>query len=163
MTFEEEYKKVYSEYLEVIVPLVSFYESISNSFPIGILNEIRAIFTHIAKSVILESDKDKKGQIEKAKGHMMRAIRDCYKYNCMAVEEKYKIFMSLSNVSDKVREKAFNLHEKAIDALYIARRMENNPASDAMAEEIHRQYKDAYDIYLTINALIKDNSTEIKS
>lgn len=71
--------------------------------------------------------------------------------------------MSLSNVSDKVREKAFNLHEKAIDALYIARRMENNPASDAMAEEIHRQYKDAYDVYLTINAFIKDNSTEIKS
>ncbi len=163
MTFDEEYKKIYSDYLEVIVPLVSFYESISSSFPIGILNEIRAIFTHIAKSVILESDEDKKRQIEKISGHMMRAIRDCYKYNCMAIEEKYKIFMSLSNVLDKVREKAFDLHEKAIDALYIARRMENGAASDAKAEEIHGQYKDAYNIFLTINALIKDNSTEFKS
>lgn len=163
MTFDEEYKKIYSDYLEVIVPLVSFYESISSSFPIGILNEIRAIFTHIAKSVILESDEDKKRQIEKISGHMMRSIRDCYKYNCMAIEEKYKIFMSLSNVLDKVREKAFDLHEKAIDALYIARRMENGAASDAKAEEIHGQYKDAYNIFLTINALIKDNSTEFKS
>ena len=157
MTFDEEYKKIYFDYLEVIVPLVSFYESISSSFPIGILNEIRAIFTHIAKSVILESDEDKKRQIEKISGHMMRAIRDCYKYNCMAIEEKYKIFMSLSNVLDKVREKAFDLHEKAIDALYIARRMENGAASDAKAEGIHGQDKDAYNIFLTINALIKDN------
>ena len=81
MTFDEEYKKIYSDYLEVIVPLVSFYESISSSFPIGILNEIRAIFTHIAKSVILESDEDKKRQIEKISGNMVAAIRGCYMYN----------------------------------------------------------------------------------
>lgn len=62
-------------------------------FPIEILNEIRAIFTHFSRiydeSV---SDEEISSEIKKAEGHLNRAILDCYKYNCVSLYDFYNQF-----------------------------------------------------------------------
>lgn len=152
---EERVNKIYSKYINIITEQINRYETLMNSFPIGILNEIRAVFTHLARASFL-SDGAKEKQIEKAEGHITRAIRDCYKYNCLAIEDKYKEFMSLKAVSEEDRLYVFSLHEKAIDALFLARRMENSIDSYNNSDEIDAKYGEAYQFFDELHNKIRD-------
>lgn len=159
MSLEKEYNEIYAQYLSSVVPLIESYEVLSNTFPIGILNEIRAVFTHMAKAAALTGVEQKESQIKKARGHMTRALRDCYKYNCMAMEDQYKDFMSVCDSNVTLKEKVFCMRETALDALFAARKMESSFDSDSKIEEIHCKYREAYNKYSEMYEMIKSYST----
>lgn len=155
------YKDLYSEYLNTVTSMISRYETLTNAFPIGILNELRAILTHLAKAELSDGD-GKEKQVGKAEGHLTRAIRDCYKYNCMAIDDRYKEFMTLEAVPQDERAKIFSAHEKALDLLLAARKAENSVDSDSQAEDICEKYKLAYNAFDAIYSQIREISGTIQ-
>jgi hypothetical protein len=73
--------ELYGIYREKLKPLIFIVESFTNKFPIQVLNEIRSVQDHIA-SCFLNGNADDSiclKEIGKAKGHLQRAIADCYK------------------------------------------------------------------------------------
>ena len=101
MTIKERIKKIYEDYLNLIVPLIEQYEVLENEFPVGVLNEIRALFTHMAKASNTQGKICSK-EVGKAEGHITRLLRDCYKYNCVALEKKYREY--ISSLADELRQ-----------------------------------------------------------
>ena len=70
----------YKEYNTKLKPILALLEAEIQQFPINILNEVRAIHDHIARTYGDDLDlKQKEKQIELALRHINRAILDCYK------------------------------------------------------------------------------------
>lgn len=162
MDYNSKCKKIFSDYLNIVTPLITRYEVLSNTFPIGILNEMRAIFTHLAKAnEASESNKEK--EINKACGHLTRMIRDAYKYNCLALENKYSQFVNLilknnTNLSEELNEQIkliYDTHEIAIGYLFVARQLENSVDSDSIEDQIYENYKKAVNEFEKVDELIK--------
>lgn len=86
MTMQE----IYKQYLEIICPFIVLLEAEDNEFPIEIMNEIRAIFTHIARCEMSSDETVKENNVEKARNHLKRAILDCFKYSCLTYNNKRK-------------------------------------------------------------------------
>lgn len=116
-------EQIYNNYLNIVCRQTLRYESLANEFPTGVLNEIRSTFTHIA---IIGTRKvvDIEHELQLAEGHMKRAIRDCYKYNCVAYENSYIIFHN-NFVKDKYTNDCLiqieEEHDKAINHMILAR------------------------------------------
>jgi hypothetical protein len=96
-TFRKDLKKI-----------IFLVEVCTNRFPGQVLNEIRAFTDHIASCFIVSNtDVDCFNELNKAKGHLKRAIFDCYKIlleiyypdAVLSFHEQYK-FVNLCIVSD---------------------------------------------------------------
>ena len=96
----DEIRGIYSDYRNIIRPYIAFLELFDGEFPVEILNEIRAVFQHLARcyynegtqdAVITQDDIEK--NIQKAKGHIHRALLDCFKYSCLTLFDEYQMFM----------------------------------------------------------------------
>ncbi|MCL2747860.1 MAG: hypothetical protein FWE59_04315 [Oscillospiraceae bacterium] len=74
LSFEERINEIYKKYINVICPYILQYELLDTTFPIEILNEIRAVFTHFAKCHLSE----KAVQKEKKSIKSGRAYKACY-------------------------------------------------------------------------------------
>ena len=92
---EEEITSIYGSYLKTIAPFVAELEALDGEFPIEILNEVRAIFTHFARCSMSDKIEVKKDNVSKASRHEKRAILDCFKYLCVAYDDKYREFERL--------------------------------------------------------------------
>lgn len=73
--------EIYRKYQDIIAPYIIELEVRDSEFPIEILNEIRAIFTHLSRYKIQNSEED----LSAAEGHLKRAMLDCYKYLCISI------------------------------------------------------------------------------
>lgn len=77
--FKEEYQKqiadIYKQYQQTVKPYVAQLEVMENEFPIEILNEVRAIMSHIAKCYEITNEELIQKNIGKAKSHMKRCVR----------------------------------------------------------------------------------------
>ena len=149
MTSKERIQKIYSEYLNSITPLIERYEIFENKYPVGIFNEIRALFTHIAKAENMSGD-ERTREINKAESHVTRLLRDCYKYNCVALENKY--IESMAVLQKKVCDsnsltELLKKHNAALDALFVAKCLESSIEAYQKENEIYENYKKAFDIY----------------
>lgn len=71
-----------------------------NEFPIEILNEVRAIMSHIAKCYEITNEELIQKNIGKAKSHMKRCVLDCYKYLCLAYSDYYENFVHKYRFTD---------------------------------------------------------------
>lgn len=71
---------IYDAYANVIAPFIVQLEALDGEFPVEILNEIRAIFTHISRCSLAETEVIYQDNIAKAERHVKRAILDCHKY-----------------------------------------------------------------------------------
>ena len=153
---KERLKKIYSDYLEIICPLIASHELLENKFPVGILNEIRALLTHIAKAESTDGE-TRDREIAKAESHVTRLQRDCYKYNCVALERKYVEYMKHLQANPVENLSILGLvktHEAAIDALFVAKTLESSIESYSRETEIYENYKKAYDLYNEIRASV---------
>lgn len=92
---EKEIDSIYDGYLKYIAPFVAQLEVLDGEFPIEILNEVRAIFTHFARCRMSDQINIKKDNVNKASRHKKRAILDCFKYLCVAYDDKYREFEDL--------------------------------------------------------------------
>lgn len=71
--------KIYDDYRTNLKPLVAEIESLKQSFPTAILNEIRSCFDHIARCYSANTATEIAQNIDRACGHIKRAQLDCYK------------------------------------------------------------------------------------
>lgn len=109
----QEIRGVYEQYRTIVRPFISFLELFDREFPVEILNEIRAIFQHLARCYTCEFDivstDDSSSEeeirnkqmtfigknIDKANSHINRALLDCFKYSCLTLHDEYVAFMNM--------------------------------------------------------------------
>lgn len=150
-------------YIEQIAPMMVKYENMTNEFPVGVFNELRAVFFHFAKYELLQDDVDKQKEIEKASNHTKRAMRDCYKYICVAYETLYnrfgEMFKNRTDILTKgdvsLIKKIERSHVEAVEKLNNARTQEFLPDSSKKDEFTFEAYKKAEIEYENLYNLIK--------
>lgn len=166
MTTDERAIEIYKTYIDVICPYILEYELLTNEFPVEILNEIRAIFTHLSKFYLSESDVIKEKNISKAEGHIKRSLLDCYKYLCMVYDDEYKRFekmysrIDLSLVDNgEFLPKINESRQRAIVLMKNARKSDLAVDSDdeVNCEEAYKKYEGAFIAYSSVKELL-DNS-----
>ena len=77
-------EEIYSQYHNSIKLFIGQLEVLQDKFPVEILNEIRAVFSHIAKIYVCNNQDVAWKNLNKAKSHIKRAQLDAYKYMCYA-------------------------------------------------------------------------------
>jgi hypothetical protein len=165
-TDEERIRDIYKTYIEVICPCILQYEVLENSFPTGVLNEIRAIFTHLSKYNLSGDASIKEKNLSKAEGHIKRSRLDCYKYICIAYEDEYSRFdkryknINLSYVDNgEFLPKLIEVVNNAKHLLLEARKTDSfiNSDDEANTDEAYKKYEKAFDAYSSVYKLITDS------
>jgi len=89
-------REYYRQYMEVVRPLIMFYEVMEEKAPISVYNEIRAFNDHIATVYHYEAKEDDENkinsEINKVHSHLLRLTLDGYKYVNSAFANKIKSF-----------------------------------------------------------------------
>lgn len=73
---QRELEEIYSQYHNSIKIFIGQLEVLQNKFPVEILNEIRAVFSHIAKAYVCENEKVAWENVNKAKGHIILHVKN---------------------------------------------------------------------------------------
>ena len=90
ITAEHRIQELYKQYLDVVCPFIIELETEDGEFPVEILNEIRAITTHLARFSIGTDAEISIKELSKAESHLKRAILDCFKYSCLSISMKHQ-------------------------------------------------------------------------
>jgi hypothetical protein len=168
---EERIRNVYKNYIEDICPLIIQYEVLSNRFPAEILNEIRAVFTHLSKYNLSDDPAEREKNLAKIEGHIKRSKLDCYKHLCTTYAEEYLNFNKMYKNVDLsfVDNGDFlpKLHKAAKNAknlLLEARKTDLAIDSDdeVKTEKSYKKYDEAYTAYSSVQNLINDSYAKIE-
>lgn len=167
---EEKLKQLFSLYHEKVNPLVSVYNALENAFPIGVVNELRDVFSHLTRSLLEEGDGVEK-HLDKAYRHMKRAAVDAFKYASMAYSKVYDDFRETYKYVDlgyldngKLLPKLTKLNAQAEKSVHEARMTESNVHTD---EEMYAAYETAFNDYAALyncvmNALESAEALKLK-
>ena len=163
-TVHEEICKLFSEYNNKLKPLIATVESLKQEFPGQILNEIRAFNDHIARCFLFgTTEEDCVKELRKAKGHVSRAILDCYKIILLYYFDFIKDFrqqydsVNLTLVNDgKFLPELTRLNEEALKCSRIARYSEADSFPEK--ENSYIGYKKAVLAYDAVNNHILEHS-----
>jgi len=171
-TIEERVQNIYKDYIERISRYIVRYEVLSNEFPLEILNEIRAVFTHLAKYYLADDPEIKAKNVSKTEGHIQRAILDCYKYLCTVYEDKLKEFkreyenVDLSLVDNgEFLPKLLEMHDAATTLMFDARESDLviNSDDETSVGEAYQKYEDAFVKYSEVYELITSSSIKAEA
>ena len=156
---------IFCEYLNTILPLMVQYEALTSEYPVAITNEIRAIFTHLARCRCTSSPDAKLKNLTGAKRHVSRTVRDCFKYICIAYRDEYENFqrlyryVDLHNVDNgDFLPKLATANAKAIKLLKQAKELEIKSAED---EAIYEAYQATFVQYGKMYKLIDMSDTTV--
>lgn len=83
---------LYEQYTVSLKPLLAFVETKVQEFPGPILNELRAVNDHVSRCFSNLTNKECHNEIGKAKGHLIRAMLDCYKLTLISYEDDVQDF-----------------------------------------------------------------------
>lgn len=166
---KENYKilaELYEHYNEIFKPLLAEVETRYESQPIVIFNEIRSFNDHIARC-FLEGRDDKyiAEELRKARGHIKRAIYDCFKFlnvsyhkAILRFEKEIKnIDMTLIGEDAKFYRKYKKLKYKVITTIKEAKINEARASETAFDK-----YQETYNLYVKLDNLIEKNIMYIK-
>jgi hypothetical protein len=172
LTIETRAKEIYKEYLNVICPYIVQIELLEGKFPVEILNEIRAIFTHLSKYYLSDDNSIKENNIRKAEGHIKRSVLDCYKFICVALDDKHKEFerkykrVDLSLIDNgEFLPKLLETRKNSIDLMKSARRTDFSVNSDdeTNCAEAYTRYEKAFIAYSHVEKLIDDSYKKLEN
>ncbi|MFI3207125.1 MAG: hypothetical protein R3Y33_07735 [Clostridia bacterium] len=161
--------EIYKDYQDKIIPFIVTLETLDGAFPVEILNEIRAIFTHFSAYKLKNSTDD----LYLASRHMKRAFLDCHKYFCVSMEEQIKTFRNdYRNIDLGIADNGnflpkFNeLHQIARCKLIEARRLEsvlNNTfeENNENSRQLYKNYEDAWIAYDDLDCFLKKSNKAI--
>lgn len=151
---------IYTQYHNVVKPMVISLEIDDVEYPVEILNEVRAIMNHMAKCVMIEqnselgSSNDIDDNIHDAERHLKRAIFDCYKYACISAEDYYERFcrrmkhVDLGIVDNgEFSLELSKLYTRAKNMLKKAKCKENEIAKHSDSAEVFNLFQDAFVAY----------------
>ena len=158
---QRELEEIYSQYHNSIKIFIGQLEVLQNKFPVEILNEIRAVFSHIAKAYVCESEEVAWENVNKAKGHIKRAQLDAYKYMCYAFSKYYIEFRELyKNVDLSYVNNGDFINELSKTYASAIVKAENARMVEAKANDViesYEKYEDAYNEYAAVYRLISTN------
>lgn len=158
---QRELEEIYSQYHNSIKIFIGQLEVLQNKFPVEILNEIRAVFSHIAKVYVCAEEKVAWENVNKAKGHIKRAQLDAFKYMCYAFSEYYIQFRELyKNVDLSYVNNGDFINELSKTYASAIVKAENARMVEAKADDVnesYEKYEDAYNEYAMVYKLIVDN------
>lgn len=156
---------IYDAYLSVISPFIIQLETLDGEFPVEILNEIRSIFTHLARCFVTDKDIVYEENIAKAERHVKRAILDCFKYLCVAYDEYFRRFSKINRNVDlsfvdngKFLHELNRLHIEAVNNKTFAQKKELTTEN---IEDVFDDYEKAYNSYASIYNLIQSSAKSI--
>lgn len=131
---EQKIINIYKTYLNDITPFIILIETVDSTYPSEIMNEIRAVFTHLGRyyefignnnNIVNETIiNNLEAQVGLAERHIKRAILDCYKYACLSFSDKFI---------------KFDTDCKGIDLSYVA--------NGTFIKELRRLRKEAFEAY----------------
>lgn len=157
---------IYETHLNVIAPLIIQLETLDGEYPIEVLNEIRAIFTHLARSKVTEDINVYEDNIIKAESHAKRAVLDCFKYLCVAYDDQYHKFEHYyKNVDISLVDNGEFLplllekRQNAVNLIQVARKNElQNPQLD----NIFSDFEAASNAYAEVYNMINESSKKLQ-
>ena len=156
---------IYETYLSVISPFIIQLEALDGEFPVEILNEIRSIFTHLARCNSTEKEQIYEENIIKAERHVKRAVLDCFKYLCVAYDEYFRRFTKLNRNVDlsfvdngHFIQKINSLHNNAVHNKTEAQKKELVAEN---IEDVFGDYEKAYNSYAEVYNLIQESTESI--
>lgn len=151
--YQQKISAIYSEYRDIVVPLVAFLEANDAEFPVEILNELRSIFTHFSR--IYENDVEDKEielEIEKAQNHLKRAILDCYKYNSISLFDFYNKFRKEYQFADlSVIDNGdflIQITKNFSDAKCFLLQAKLSERKNKDKSDLYSEYEKAFDLFL---------------
>lgn len=93
MPTDEMANELFREYITNVRPLLAKVVAQIEMLPIGILNEIRAVYDHTARIRIdILDTQAKERELESARRHFSRIMLDCYKTLCIQGEKLIEAF-----------------------------------------------------------------------
>lgn len=161
-SLEDSEKNIYSQYQNVIAPLIVELEVRDAEYPIEIFNEIRSIFTHLSRFKLQNSEKD----LFSAESHLKRAILDCFKYSCISMIEQLNNFRNeYKNVNLGLADngaflpKLDSLEAEASNIFIHAKKEEIKKETDK--DDLYALFEDAYNAYSIVIKFIDDSKAAI--
>ncbi len=151
--YQQKISDIYAEYKKTVSPLVAFLEANDAEFPVEILNEIRAIFTHFSRTYDESaSEEEISSEIKKAEGHLKRAILDCFKYNCVSLYDFYNQFRKEYKFADlscidngdfltHITQNFAEAKKRLLEAKISERKNKDK-------EDLYAEYETAFDLFL---------------
>lgn len=163
MNLEERKLEILRKYQDIISVFVVELEVRDCEYPIEIFNEIRAIFTHLARFELCKSEDD----LQAAESHVKRAVLDCYKYLCISIAEKVKGFhqqyknvdLSIIDNGDFLRQ-LNELDNKCRNAYISAKKADGKKMPE---DTTYCMYESAYNQYSKLDNLIDDAYEKVQT
>ena len=142
---------IFTKYRETLKPLIAEIEALDQRFPIGVLNEIRSCFDHIARGCGGEPDAD--DNINKADGHISRAIFDSYKFLIVVFHDRVWSFQRQNRNKDwsTVDGGRFNSKFQELWSLAKSRYVEAKRQSDS-----EQNWLKAYQAYRDVSNFLEN-------
>ena len=152
---------IFRMYIEDINPFIVRFEVTAGEFPSEVQNEIRAMYGHLARAAMAETEEQVTSNIEKIKSHSKRALLDCFKYTSILCSDEYEGFMSRYEGIDLtyLDEGRFlpgivSRYEAAKKALQTAKISET---TNLPQDELFDLYQDAYQQFEELSTILKKN------
>ena len=163
---DDRVKEIFNTYLNVISPLIVQLEVLDNEFPVEILNEIRAIFTHFARSATTENKEVCSENIEKAERHVKRAVLDCFKYMCFVYDDKYIEFEKIYENVDLslIDNGAFlpELSKRRKQAIHLLSKAKKKEIVSESIDEVFDDFENAYNAFANVDSFINDSYEKLQ-
>ena len=164
--YEDRINEIHYKYINIISPFVMQLEVLDGEYPIEILNEIRAVFSHLSKCNLSDEDEKIDRNLSKADSHIKRAILDCYKYLCFAYDDKYSQFdknyknVDLSEIDNGEFLPLLCMKRKtALDKLLQAKKLELITSDENI---LYDGFENAYNAYSDVYNLINNSYVKIE-
>lgn len=158
---DEQINQIFTIYKEKINPLISVYNALENSFPIGVINELRDIFSHLTLSLQVTDSAEVERHLDKAHRHLKRAVVDAFKYASMAYSKVYDDFKEAYKYVDlgyvnngTLLPKLTKLNAEAEILMHKAKMIESGVHED---EDMYVAYEKAFNHYAALYSCIIDS------
>ncbi len=158
MEHKDSLDEIFLMYIEDINPFIVKFESHKSEFPAEVLNEIRAIYGHLVRAAISETQEDVSRNIGKMKSHSKRALLDCLKYIGIIYHDEYIDFMNRYDGVDLTYidegnfiKQAVELYNESVGLWQTAKISETTNISE---DELYGKYQDAYEHYESLHQLL---------
>lgn len=151
-------KAIYTVYLDVIAPFITKLETLEGKFPVELFNEVRAIFTHLARCYKTSDQSVIDDNITKAERHVKRATLDCFKFMCFALDNQYHTFEKMYKYVDlslidngEFLPKLSYMRNEAVKSLNKAKELE---LVSENIEDTFDYFQDAYNKFSNVHKLL---------
>jgi len=147
---DERLAEIFTQYREILKPLLAEIEALDQQFPAAVLNEIRACFDHISRCYGTSPDIAK--NIDRAKGHISRAILYCCKTLVVLFHDRIVAFQRQNNNKDWSTVDGGRFNSKFCELRCFAKR---RYIEAKRQQDTEQNWLEVYRAYRAVNDFLK--------